>query len=179
MQGRVRTPIPSDPLQPEHCFAVVPAVAHVLPAGGLSYPAASCAFSRRRLDLDTQGSGERATQFGGTSSASQLRSGPHFSEVVADFSQATAVSSYPRENLLHNARLFGHRLKSRLTSTLANGDVTIPEWSVRHHVERTTLGRMLFATPAPLHDLGSLIFGDDALHLQRQVILWTLAERPI
>src|SRR5712692_11786726 len=82
MRGRVRTPIPSDQLQPEDCFAVVPAVAHVLPAGGLSYPAASCAFSRRRLDLDTQGSGERATQFGGTSSASQLRSGPHFSEVV-------------------------------------------------------------------------------------------------
>jgi len=42
-----------------------------------------------------------------------------------------------------------------------------------------TLSCVLLATPAPLHDLGSLIFGDDALHLQQQVILWTLAERPI
>jgi hypothetical protein len=38
---------------------------------------------------------------------------------------------------------------------------------------------MLLASPAPLHDLGSLIFGDDSLHLQQQIIFWALAEWPI
>jgi hypothetical protein len=30
---------------------------------------------------------------------------------------------------------------------------------------------MLFASPAPLHDLGSLELGGDPLHLQEQVVL--------
>jgi len=38
---------------------------------------------------------------------------------------------------------------------------------------------MLFASPTPLHDLGSLIFGDDALYLQQQIIFRALAEWPI
>jgi hypothetical protein len=35
---------------------------------------------------------------------------------------------------------------------------------------------MFLASPTPLHDFGSLIFSDDALHLQQQIIFRALAE---
>jgi hypothetical protein len=38
---------------------------------------------------------------------------------------------------------------------------------------------MLLPAPTSLHDLGSLILGDDALHLQQQIIFRALAEWPI
>jgi hypothetical protein len=38
---------------------------------------------------------------------------------------------------------------------------------------------MLLTPPTPLHDFGSLIFSDDALHLEQEVIFRALAERPV
>jgi hypothetical protein len=38
---------------------------------------------------------------------------------------------------------------------------------------------MLFTPPTPLHDLGSFIFDNDALHLEQEIIFRNLAERPI
>src|SRR5260370_28814410 len=66
-----------------------------------------------------------------------------------------------------------------MTSAFPNGDIAVSEGSVGHHVERSALCRMLFASSAPLHDLGPLIFSDDALDLQQQVIFWALAEGPV
>lgn len=80
---------------------------------------------------------------------------------------------------MNDSCLPSHRFESGLATTFANGDVAVSEWSVGHHIERSALCRMLLASSAPLHDLGSLIFSDDALHLQQQVIFWALAERPI
>jgi hypothetical protein len=98
---------------------------------------------------------------------------------TADFCKAAAVSADPREDLLDYAGLLGYWLKSRVTSPFTDRHIAISEWSTRHHVERPTLSGMLFSSPTPLHDLGSLIFGDDALHLEQQIIFGALAEWPV
>jgi hypothetical protein len=38
---------------------------------------------------------------------------------------------------------------------------------------------VLLTSPTPLHDLGSLIFRDNALHLEQQIIFGALAEGPV
>jgi hypothetical protein len=75
--------------------------------------------------------------------------------------------------------LSGDRLKARLTPTFSHSDVTIAEGSAGHYVQRPILGRVLFATPAPFHDFGSLIFSHNALHLEQQIIFGALAEWPV
>jgi hypothetical protein len=100
-------------------------------------------------------------------------------KATADFRKAAAVSADPREDLLDNSCLLGNWLESRLTATYADRHIAISERSPGHHVKRPTLGSMLLPSPTPLHDLGSLIFSDDALHLQQQIIFWALAEWPI
>src|SRR5208337_416208 len=98
---------------------------------------------------------------------------------TADFGKAAAVSADPRENLLDYPCLFGHWLKSRLAAALTDRHIPISERRPGHDVKRPTLSSMLLPSPTPLHDLGSLIFGDDALHLEQQIIFRALAERPI
>jgi hypothetical protein len=38
---------------------------------------------------------------------------------------------------------------------------------------------MPLTAATPLHEFGSLIFGNDALHLKQQVVFRALAERPV
>jgi hypothetical protein len=102
-----------------------------------------------------------------------------FLQLAAHFSQGAAVASDPGKNLLNYSCLFSHWFEPGLTSAFPNRDIAVSEWSVGHHVERSALCGMLFATSAPLHDLGSLIFSDNALHLQEQVIFGALTERPV
>jgi hypothetical protein len=75
--------------------------------------------------------------------------------------------------------LFGDRLKPCLTSAFADRDVTIADGSAGHYVQRAGLRRVLLASPTPLHDLGSLIFSDNALHLEQQIIFGALSEWPV
>ena len=69
------------------------------------------------------------------------------------------------------------RLKSGLSSALANRDVTVPEWSAGHDIHGTALRCMPLTAPATLHELGALVLGNDALHLEQQVVFRALAER--
>jgi hypothetical protein len=78
-----------------------------------------------------------------------------------------------------NCSLFSYRFKSRLAIAFVNRNIAISERSPGHHVERTALGCMLLTPPTPLHDFGSLIFSDNALDLQQEVIFRALAERPV
>jgi hypothetical protein len=98
---------------------------------------------------------------------------------TADLGKAAAVSADPREDLLDYPCVLGHRLKSRLTAAFTDRHIAISERRAGHHVKRPTLSSMLLPAPTPLHDLGSLILGDDALHLQQQLIFRALAEWPI
>jgi hypothetical protein len=97
----------------------------------------------------------------------------------AHFGQATTITPDPGEDLLDNVRLFRNRLKSSVTFAIVNGDKVVPVRGIGHHVERTALRGALLASPTPLHDLGSLVLGDDALYLKQQIIFRTSAERPV
>src|SRR5258707_8128051 len=78
---------------------------------------------------------------------------------TADFGKAAAVSADPQEDLLNYLCVLSHRLKSRLTAPFTDSHIVISERRTRHHVKRPILSSMLLASAAPLHDLGSLIFG--------------------
>ena len=75
--------------------------------------------------------------------------------------------------------LFRNRLKSSVTSAIVNVDIAVPVRRIGHHVERTALSGVLLTSPTPLHDLGPLVLGDDALYLKQEVIFRTSAERPV
>jgi len=102
-----------------------------------------------------------------------------FLKATANFGKAATILCDPGKDLLDYPCLFRDWFKSRLTPTLADRDIPVPEGSAGHHVERTALSCMLFTSPTPLHDFGSLVFGDNALHLQQQVIFRALAEWPV
>ena len=100
-------------------------------------------------------------------------------KATANFCKTAAVSSDPGEDLLHYLCMLGNWLKPRLTAAFTDRHIAITERRAGHHVKRPTLSSMLLSSPAPLHHLGPLIFGDDALHLQQQIIFWAFAEWPI
>jgi hypothetical protein len=75
--------------------------------------------------------------------------------------------SDPGEDTLDDSCLLSIRLKSGLTSALADGDIAESEWSTGHDIERSALCCMPLTAPTTLHELGSLIFGNDALHLEQ------------
>jgi hypothetical protein len=87
-------------------------------------------------------------------------------KATADLPEGAAFPSDPRENVPDDFRLLWNRLKPRLPLAIVNGDVAIPVRCVGHDVERPALSGMLLATPAPLHDLGSLVLRNYALHLK-------------
>jgi hypothetical protein len=80
---------------------------------------------------------------------------------------------------LNDSCLLSYQFESSLAPAFPNADIAVSEWSTGHHIQRATLCGMLFASSAPFHDLGSLIFSDDTLHLQQQIIFRALAEGPI
>jgi hypothetical protein len=85
----------------------------------------------------------------------------------------------PRKDLFDDPRMLGNWLKSCLSVTLLHRNIAVSEGSTGHHVDRTSLGCVLLATPTPLHDLGALVLGDNALHLEQQVVFRALAEWPV
>jgi hypothetical protein len=89
-----------------------------------------------------------------------------FLKSTADLGKTISVASDPGEDLLDCRCLLLYWLKPSLTIPLANRYVAISERSTRHHVQRSALSRMLLAAPTPLHDFGTFVFSDNALHLQ-------------
>jgi hypothetical protein len=53
--------------------------------------------------------------------------------------------------------------------------VPVSEWSTGHDIQRAVLRCVALAAPTPLHELGALVLGNDALHLEQQVVFWALA----
>src|SRR5579864_1316612 len=97
-------------------------------------------------------------------------------KATADLSEGAAFPSDPRENVPDDVCLLWNRLKPGLPLAIVNGDVAIPVRCVGHDVERPTLSSVLLAPPAPLHDLGSLILRNGALHLKPQVVFRVLPQ---
>jgi hypothetical protein len=75
--------------------------------------------------------------------------------------------------------LFRIRLKLGLAASFPDRYVPVSEWSTRHDIQGAVLCRMALTTPTALHELGALIFSNDALHLEQQVVFRTLAQRPV
>src|SRR3712207_5972272 len=92
-------------------------------------------------------------------------------EPAADLAQAQAVEPNPGKDQAHEACLLGHDLKpSNPTPSLA-GDITIPVGRAGESADRTRSRGMAPSPPTPLQDLGALVFGDDALDLEQEVVL--------
>ena len=60
--------------------------------------------------------------------------------------------------------------------TLSLADVAIPVGSLAEDTDRAVASRVHLPAPAPLEDLGPLIFGDHPLHLEQQLLLRLIAD---
>src|SRR6516165_9670536 len=98
---------------------------------------------------------------------------------TTDFVQTTAIAPDPGEDLPNHMFLFRIRLKLGLAASFPDRYVPVSEWSTRHDIQGAVLCRMALTTPTALHELGALIFSNDALHLEQQVVFRTLAQRPV
>src|SRR5271165_4626878 len=88
----------------------------------------------------------------------------------------TAIACDPGEDSLDDSRLLSIRLKSGLASACANRDIPVSEWSTGRDIQRAALCGMPLTAPTTLHEFGSLIFGNDALHLEQKVVFRAFAE---
>src|SRR4051812_33168479 len=97
-------------------------------------------------------------------------------EPTADLAQAQPVEPDPGEDQADPARLLGHDLEAGHPAAPLAGDVAIPVGSPSKSADRTGARRMASSAPAPLQDLGALVFGNHALDnhaldLKQQVVL--------
>jgi hypothetical protein len=78
-------------------------------------------------------------------------------KTTANLSEGASFLPDPFEDVPDDGRLLWNGFKSGFAPAVVNSDVAIPERCVRHHVQRSALGGVLFPAPAPLHDLCSLV----------------------
>jgi len=155
-----------DQLQLAHCCAWFGWPPTRCPQPGFFFPWHHMRLSVCRLAMVCRVLENMPHSLAGPNSLTSSSQFTTFLKPTADLGKAAAVLSDPREDLPDYPGLLRYWLKSRLTSNLANRYIAVPEWSTGHDVERPALGRVLLASPTPLHDLGPLVFGDDALYLQ-------------
>ena len=91
--------------------------------------------------------------------------------------EAQPVTSNPSEDLAHHACLLRNRFESGNATALLRTEVAVSVRSTRHHTNVAGSGSMALATATAFHDLGALIFGNDALDLQQEVIFRALSDR--
>jgi hypothetical protein len=101
-----------------------------------------------------------------------------FFQAPTDLAQ-DALEADPGENLPQRARLFDHHLVARLAIPRLDRHVAVPVGRRSQHTDTSLPRGVELAAAAPLGDLGTLVFGDDALHLEQQIILRALARRVV
>ena len=178
-EERARIPIPWNPPQLVYYFAVVPLAASAVAEDESSSSWASCVFCRRPLAQRTPDSEECAKPPVWTRHAFQMPSTRPPSVVADSFVQTTVIAPNPGEDSLDDMCLLSIRLKSGFASALANRDIPVSEWSTGHDIHGATLCVMPLTAPTTFHEFGSLIFSNDALHLEQQVVFRALTERPV
>ena len=94
---------------------------------------------------------------------------------TADLADRGALLPDPVEDLADHARLLEHDLVARGPAALVLPDVAVAVRRARQDADDAGLGAMPFATAAALQDLGPLILGHHALHLEQQSVLRRVA----
>jgi hypothetical protein len=97
-------------------------------------------------------------------------------QAAADVRQRQTLLAHPGKYLLNHARLVQHNLKPSLATPVVLGDIAIAIGCRAEDADTAATGGMQLAAATAIQDLGALIFGDDPLHLQQQVILGTAAQ---
>ena len=109
----------------------------------------------------------------------RARAFPRRPEPAADLVDAGPVPADPGEGLAHHPRLLQQDLVARLARAILLADVPVPERRAAEHAHRARLGPVALAPAAALEDLRALVLGDHPLHLQQEVVLRGLPERPV
>src|SRR5262249_21739712 len=104
------------------------------------------------------------------------RGSPLLAQTPADLGQRAALLADPGKDLPHDACFLPPDFIPRLSTSGPLPDVAVTVRATRQHVHAPPLGRMALATPAALEDLGPLVLGHHALHLQQQVIFGGASE---
>lgn len=97
---------------------------------------------------------------------------------LADLVQRQPLRSVPGEDLLYHAGRLQHDVvTSRLTEQ--GGHVAVAIRRTSQHADRATLRGVSAAPPAAFQDLGALVFGDDALDLEQELVRGGLLQRAV
>jgi hypothetical protein len=90
-----------------------------------------------------------------------------------------SIMADPLKYLTDDSGLFQRDLVPSVTTRLRVTDVAVSVGGFADRIDPALSGGMQLASTTPFHDLGPLIFGNHALHLQEQVLLGTMARRII
>jgi hypothetical protein len=90
-----------------------------------------------------------------------------------------ASLSNPGKYLLHHAGFVKNKVKAGITTPFLLGHIAIAVGCMTEDPDASLLGSMTLTPSAAFEKLGPLIFGDHALHLQQQLIFWSLAQRSV
>src|SRR5207302_8055800 len=100
-------------------------------------------------------------------------------QTSARLADRAPLLAHPREDLLDDPRLLQDDVVAGRPAPLQLGDVAVAVGGGGQGADRAAAGRVEVAAAAPLQDLGALIFRDDPLNLEQQVVLGRAAQRPV
>jgi hypothetical protein len=103
----------------------------------------------------------------------------HSLQASAHLAQAQSIKANPGKDRAHDAGLVLHDLEPRHPAALTTTDIAIPKRRTGQCADRARASRMPTPAPRTLQNLGPLVFGNDALNLQQELVLRCTADRPV
>jgi hypothetical protein len=91
-------------------------------------------------------------------------------EPSTDVADGAPLAANPLEDLADHAGLIGDEVIARMAPAGMLVDVAVTIGRATEHVDQPHTGRVEFAPPVAVEDLGPFIFGHHPLHLEQQLI---------
>jgi len=97
-------------------------------------------------------------------------------ETAAYLVEGTTILAHPRKHLVHHAGFVKDQLEAGFPSAFLLVHVAIAVGRMTQDPHASLLGSMAFAAAAAFEELGPLVFSEDSLHVQEQLIFWSRCE---
>ncbi len=100
-------------------------------------------------------------------------------QAATDLADRAALQTDPGKDESHDPRVFFVDLVAGASAPFVLADVAVTVRRAAQDIDRTGPRRMTLAAAAPFQDLGTLVFGHHALHLQQEIFFRRFTDRSV
>src|SRR5262249_6460546 len=98
-----------------------------------------------------------------------------FNEPPSRLADAQTLAGDPKKDVLNDFCCGQAHLVTRVAACNSLGNIAISIGRVRHHADATAPSCVQLAASRAFQDFGALVFRDDALHLEEQIVFGAFA----